>query len=483
MDWPHAFGIAPSGESEVRLTESLLDGPSLSDCIEWAMHATQREIGRHALTNTAVRVPMDISMDWRNAVDTHRAFCRRILRLLAIALAATACDKASADRATPSVIADLPGISCSPNEAVDTTRAAPIGEAVTVADVEPACAVELIKVTQFRTTQQEEGLLAGPHVARRTDGVYVTDLFGENALGVWGVDGRFVRRIGRSGRGPGEFANGIQPFFALGDTLYTIDNAHELSVFDRDFNYVRRSRQPAANVPRPSWFVTDDGRRFVSPPPASQRNFHVAELDAEGKVKSLLVPVPPSQTERRYEQIERALAYGGGETFWIGPSLVPEQHYEMEQWSLDGRLLRRVRREASWFVPLREGPPPEPSAPAPTFFAMLQVDSSGYLHTAVSRTKPAPPLPHGVSEPREKRKSRITVRWEIIDPTSGTLIASTEFAGVDSIPLPLIAGTNTSRIMVTDSLDAHVEIVRWRLLSPGNARPSARTSASGVKQQ
>jgi hypothetical protein len=330
--------------------------------------------------------------------------------------------------------------------------------------MEPVCLAKLETVIRLVPPIGEVELLAGKSMSRRSDGFYVSNLFGENALAVWDSSGRFVRRIGRSGAGPGEFASGIQPIFGPGDTLYAIDNARHLNVFDSSFRYVRRSLQLNVQRPAGNWFLTVDGRRFVSPPPAGVRSHHVAELDADGSIRKLLVPADSATTGPDIEQAERTIAHGGGDSFWIGPTQVPAQSYAMEEWSLDGRLLRRVRRSAAWFVPYRVADDGDPTAPPPTYFAMLQVDGSGLLHTAISSREGARRSPPDAGANRQDRKAGITVRWEIIHPGSGTLVASTTFADVDSVPMPFIPHTNTALILSRDSADTYANvIVLWRL--------------------
>ena len=388
----------------------------------------------------------------------------------------SACDAPNTEKFTELRAPNGPLTSCdsllSPRTAAATTESVAL---VVVPDMEPLCDAELVSVLELVPPDDGTGILPQMSSAsRRSDGVYVTALIGENALAVWDTTGRFVRRIGRSGAGPGEFGSGIQPLFGADDTLFTIDNTRQLNVFDNNFKYVRRSLQLAAHVSPGYWFVTKDGRRFVSPPPAGVRSHHVAELDANGEVRRLLVPANPKTTGLGQWDAERALAYGEGDSFWIGPTQVPAQTYEMEQWSLDGRLLRRVRRDAEWFVPYAVNDEPDPSAEPFTYFAIFQVDSSGFLHTVLGSRERRKPLPPNTRMTRELRKQGSTARYEIIDPATGSLVASKRFFDVDSLPSPFIPRTNTAIILVSDTTyDYKAHIVRWKLSPRVTARPPA----------
>ncbi len=338
---------------------------------------------------------------------------------------------------------------------------------IVVPDMEPVCEARLEAVIQLMAPAGAFDLLPGKSVSRRSDGVYVSNVFGENALAIWDSTGRFMRVVGRSGAGPGEFASGIQPVFGPGDSLHAMDNSRHLSVFDDELRYVRRSLQLNAHRPAGSWFLTVDGRRFVSPPPPGVRSHHVAELHSDGTVRSLLVPADAATTGPDIEAAERTIAHGGGDTFWIGPTQVPEQKYEMEEWSLDGRLLRRMRRDAAWFIPYKLSEDSEKSSPPSTYFAMLQVDGSGFVHTAVSSREGTNRKAPSARTSRTERKAGISVRWEILDPNSGALIASTRFSDVDSVPMPFVPHTSTAPILVDSGAESFLTVIaRWILSAP-----------------
>ncbi len=385
------------------------------------------------------------------------------LRLIALLVLTSACgEPSSADFAGEST-----SIKCDFQKTVlQSLDLASLDRSVAVRDDQPSCQIELETAVRLVPPGMEPDMLAGSLLSRREDGVLVSSLVGENALAVWDSTGRFVRRVGRSGAGPGEFASGIQPGFSSGDTLYVIDNSQQLSVFDSDFRFVRRTLQPHAHRPPNYWFVADDGRRFVSPPPAETLTHHVAEVDAAGVVRRLLVPTAPGTTGASLAGVERLLAYGGGETFWLGPAPEPKQQYQVQEWSLDGVLERTITREAAWFVPHIPGQDPSTVNPPSTYFALLQIDDNGMLHTAIRLTDPKSAL----ARPRGARKlsisERFDVRWEILDPRSGTLLASRLFDDVDSLPMPFISNTNLARIMVANHIDSvFVDLVRWRLIS------------------
>lgn len=84
---------------------------------------------------------------------------------------------------------------------------------------------------------------------------------------VFGPDGEFLRRIGGSGGGPGEF-EGAPRFGVVGDTVWAIDNrANRITLFDREGNLLSTGRVESATVALPGttiahmlpWAMRPDG--------------------------------------------------------------------------------------------------------------------------------------------------------------------------------------------------------------------------------
>lgn len=82
---------------------------------------------------------------------------------------------------------------------------------------------------------------------------------------VFGPDGRFVRRFGRAGRGPGEF-DGIWSVFRSADTLMVVDNSGRAVVVDFDGRVLRTLARPyVAGATEPTRIgLMPDGRAIVT---------------------------------------------------------------------------------------------------------------------------------------------------------------------------------------------------------------------------
>jgi hypothetical protein len=138
------------------------------------------------------------------------------------------------------------------------------------------------------------------HALSRVGGVAVTsrgDLLvaqpDERHIKVFDRNGRFIRRIGREGSGPGEF-RGITAISLHNDRLSVLDIASgRLTEFDAPGRVVAVHRAPAIRVPEPYLIlppiaVLPDGRRYVFPDSrggVSEYPFFV--VDRDGTVRQI----------------------------------------------------------------------------------------------------------------------------------------------------------------------------------------------------
>jgi hypothetical protein len=82
---------------------------------------------------------------------------------------------------------------------------------------------------------QEQSVIATDQRGR----FYVTSAY-DPTITVFDARGRFLRRIGRQGQGPGEFTRRPTLLFGPGDTLYAIDaGARRMTVFSPEYEVVR----------------------------------------------------------------------------------------------------------------------------------------------------------------------------------------------------------------------------------------------------
>jgi 6-bladed beta-propeller len=111
--------------------------------------------------------------------------------------------------------------------------------------------VEEIMRLGARDSPTEE-LFSGPLLTTATgpDGsIYVLD-YDAGSISVFSAEGAFVRRIGRRGRGPGEFMAPVGLSWDAFDRLWVADGAGRLTVFSRDGEYIRTQRRPVQSDAR-----------------------------------------------------------------------------------------------------------------------------------------------------------------------------------------------------------------------------------------
>jgi hypothetical protein len=238
-----------------------------------------------------------------------------------------------------------------------------------VAQVPAVSISEPTHVAQVRlsvaTTIREDGPGAGPlgRIAVNADSSLwaVAEGFNPSQVTVYSSSGAYVRTLGRTGDGPGEFRN-VMTLATLGDSLFVYDNVHlRESVFD----FSGRLHRSRGVPPRPFRAVPfRDGRLVVNAQDTSPgrvgAQHHV--IDSAG---GTIISFPGAGGRFRADEAaldRRSLTRASASTFWSAPP----NHYVIEHWELSGELLARLVRDVEWFQPHRQTDvfrpeiPPEP---------------------------------------------------------------------------------------------------------------------------
>jgi hypothetical protein len=199
------------------------------------------------------------------------------------------------------------------------------------------CRIILGPLVTIRDSVNGSGSINLAAVAMSADGsVLVQDRKTTQFL-VYDRTGKFVSTFGRRGNGPGEFASALRGATVVkGDSLWAIDGtADRISVF------APGSRRFVRSFPIPrgldSWAAVGDSlvvAAFTSP---AGREVLLFKHSDPGVGRSVILGpgVPesamlvPSRSPRR---------------FW---HVLPTQ-YVLEEWSVDGRRLRTIQRQAPW---------------------------------------------------------------------------------------------------------------------------------------
>jgi hypothetical protein len=242
------------------------------------------------------------------------------------------------------------------------------------------------------------------------------------------------RRIGKygngEGRGPGEGSWLIAPWsFGPGDTAYVYDSVlRRFNVWSPDLKFMRSFIPPGAPI---SALTVGYDRMIIAADVPSREHagwpLHIIRNDNGAIVRSFGAEQPAYRSDAPYLN-RRLLAFSGPNRIWSGR--VTE--YTIEEWDLDGRLLRTLRRDASWFRPHDgRGRGPKP------FVQSLWTDQDGLLW--VMLMIPDPNYEQNYSKLRDPgdgmgpyiqpadNHGLMDVMIEVIDPTAGRVVAARQF--------------------------------------------------------
>jgi hypothetical protein len=361
-----------------------------------------------------------------------------------------------------------------------TVVAAQAPRAITITG-NPACArcrIELLPVAMIGGTSSGDEIGGGPLAFMAMDShgrIFVSDRAALGAIQIFDTTGRRLGKTGRDGKGPGEFnPYGVGLLVGEGDSVHVFDarNARH-SVLAPGGKYVRA--YPWIHTPSPPQLMRlNNGLMAVSE--IKQVNGHwfgVHIVDSLDRAVRSFAPSTPRWQGANWLQLSN-LAQGSA------PDRILVQHvweYLIEEWSTQGKLLSSIRREAPWFVTNEMRDPAAGGTalqlfPPKCFMSAVWRDPSGLLWSVIG-------LPdrkweesledqvgsHGntIKVPSDFNRF-YDIRIEVIDPASGTLVASQRFDRAYLIPIG--DGVLASPTTEGPSGEPAVYIVRPRLVRP-----------------
>lgn len=275
----------------------------------------------------------------------------------------------------------------------------------------------------------------GRRVVMTSDGrYYTTSRYGPQVL-EWTGDGRFIRAVGRSGEGPGEFSprGGLKLFLGPRDSLFVLDGAQGWTVFDPQLTYVRtfvgrfngRNNGTLHIVEGRGILTTGD---VVGAPPARDGSFHWMGFD--GSPGGSFGP-PRDVSGSGVERLERVSDVDDG--LWVAPPNGARRGLSVERWTFDGRRERILERRVPWLPP--DGYEEVPGEPRLPEYDYVHVDGEGLLWIVMAVRDPrwrrvSPEERQGVEQ------ELYDGRLEVIDPEAGRVVASYRYDGPAEGPPP-----------------------------------------------
>lgn len=333
------------------------------------------------------------------------------------------------------------------------------GAEVTIGDMDPPCHLEFSETgIVLRSDPNGEHPDPGHLILQNSRGHYYSaGARGfQSTVSVWDGDGSYITSFGTAGDGPGEISTyGIQSLFLdQRDRIHVLDLSDRWSLFGTDHTFLGSvSMDQIGGFGQTA--LIGNGRILTSPTIYSQATshyFHIA--DSTGAIVSRFAPVDP-QVIADGQIASRKIAYTGGSSFWASPLIVSPGYspsgYVLEEWSLQGELMRTLRRDVPWHPIAWPPPPPSPSGIdlpyRPTHVSDLHLDDRGILLVAiVSQSESWRPMTfeaYGQLTP-EERISMYDVRLEAIDTASGTLLVSQILENGRLRSGGIVPGTNTA---------------------------------------
>ena len=238
---------------------------------------------------------------------------------------------------------------------------------------------------------------------------------GSTYLQIFNDDGRFVRRIGREGDGPGEFSRLIDAH-VVGGRLVALDDANRAwSIFDLAGEFIERRPYGYATGP----FVPVGGNRVVvvamdQSPEVEGLPLHLAHIDSG--VPSRHFGSWYEWEDTPYADNVRGSVVSGPGTVWWGAAGSPR----VQEWSLEDELLRVVDCELPWFPEVTEVIDPTREPPS-TLLQSLALDAREHLWMTVRTADPQwrdvelERTPEGWRVPPARRAGYMDTRLDIFD--------------------------------------------------------------------
>ena len=302
-----------------------------------------------------------------------------------------------------------------------------------------------------------------PGLSRSRDGrLYAyTRLGGEIVR--FGPDGRYQRTIGRVGEGPGEMGNGVSARVA-GDTLHVLDPAlGRWNRFTLEGEFLSSGSSIHFRNMTPGNYEIVGRDSLLTSRSAANDGYQFHLVDSEGEVIRAFGALTGEPLPNR-----GTIALGSAATFWVAP-YQGEGEYVLQEWSYEGRLLRRLERRVSWFERVLQGESELDESGRQRFPVIMHpfAGAEGQLLVVTF-----------VSELDLTNGKLLEVWYEVIDPRTGTVLASRRLPGNEGSPpmfrvsAPGPLGTRATR----DDNDLYrIELVRYALRPRVDTPEAVRT--------
>lgn len=327
----------------------------------------------------------------------------------------------------------------------------------------PRCGIALTRVAVLGRPGDPVGVGSSASVVLDSRGRYYAGPNDVDGLvNVYAATGRFLRTLGRPGRGPGELFRVSALAMSPGDSLHVFDFGNlRQTVFTPEGRVARTAHVPGTvytAIPRPNGEIIAQ----FHVPSRPLAGYTVHRLDRNGRFLRSFAELRGGYRPSDWTASFRPLAAAVDGSVWVA---YPNR-YEVELWSGDGRLRRTLVRDASWFRPWSAASNRDPrrQRPQPGVVGIRQ-DAAGRLWVSMRIADPRwAPAPRRAGEegrilPAEADRLFDTL-FEVIDPASGRVITRARNPGT---PLAFITNDLVYRLVERADGSVGAEVLRVQL--------------------
>ena len=290
--------------------------------------------------------------------------------------------------------------------------------------------IEFARVVAFGDVEGPGYIGLPAQVVRRHNGDWVaTDQINQAEIKVFSADGEWIRAIGRSGEGPGEFVWALDLYVEADDGLRVFDPALQ-RITDFDSSLEVRGTITLKTPPMGLTFLPEGllvGMAQLNGPDQIGLPLHFLGSDG-GLIRSFGADPPIREWDNPHKAARRA-APSGSRAVWSAHLT----EYELERWTVEGVRTHWLVGNVPWFEPHdRVGMDPDQSRPPNPGIYRIHVDQRGLVWLGIR--VPDPNWRDGlVRVPGQAGGTRLVSTddnlaydtvLEVIDPARGVVVAS-----------------------------------------------------------
>lgn len=319
------------------------------------------------------------------------------------------------------------------------TRAVPVPDKV-------ACTACSIRTVVAATLVVPRDSTDGFPIAVRSDSRSRYWVFRRGEMpAIFDQSGKFLRTLGRTGSGPGEY---VQPYDMADvghDSIVVFDgDGLRVSVLDASLRYIRSVTMPF-EMHSPiviSWPDTVLASGILPTPGQAGWPLHLVSF--QGRQPTVLASFGLTDGELRPDGVARTWHWftssDAGKVWaaWM-------YGYSLSEWDARGRVIRALERKPRWFSASSPSSLGTPTTPPPPFVAGIQQDRAGLVWVLVHTPAPTwreawpklSPETREVSSRMIAKERMYSTIIEVIDPRIGRVVARQT---LNSFGVPGLAG-------------------------------------------